>query len=80
MIVYEDLLKISEALREIGYGEEDFEIAIPVLTKERMQKVNEEIFYAVSKDNNEQQELSRNVDEININVGNIRFRYFLTEK
>lgn len=76
MLLYDDLLKICDLLNENGYDQDSMEVYIPLLTKELLNKVNEDIYYKTHPED----EIHTNVDEINVCVGNKFFKYYVDNR
>ena len=70
----EDLQKISDFLIENDYGEVPLTIIIEVLTKERLKKLNEDLYYQYNT--NKEAEII-DADEIDVNINNFKFKYVL---
>lgn len=70
----EDLQKISDFLIENGYGDVPLTIIIEVLTKERLKKLNEDLYYQYNT--NKEAEII-DADEIDVNINNFKFKYVL---
>ena len=74
----EDLYNIALFLGEKGYNEVPLEITIPVYTKERMAKLNRE--FCINKNMNPTGDNDNDyVDEINVSIEGVNFKYKLTE-
>lgn len=70
-----DLFTIQEAIVDAGYGEDKLEITLKVRAVPILQQINVDLFY---KENNEG-EPPEEVDEVNVNIGNVHFKYVLDE-
>ena len=71
-----DLYDISEFLNEKKYNEVPITIVIDVMTKERLNRINEEFF---SESGRPENELQDDVDQICVNVLGVKFIYRLKE-
>lgn len=74
----EDLLEIAQFFIEKNYGN-NVHIEIEVPDQQTLNKVNEDFFYRL-KAENENTSLVEEPEELIINVGGIKFRYFVKEK
>ena len=73
ILKFDDLVNISNALWQAGYGEERFNILIPVENKEILDKLNEDFHYRFNQDG----EINFDVDDINIKIGRHSFTYYV---
>lgn len=73
---FEDILKISAFLEENGYGDANIRILLGVASQTLLKKINEDLFLRNKNESNEK--LKENVNEIDVNVNNINFKYILT--
>ena len=73
---FEDILKISAFLEENGYSDGNITILLGVASQTLLIKINEDLFLRNKNESNEK--LKENVNEINVNVNNINFKYILT--
>ena len=74
MLNTDDLEKISELLEDNGYGQSNLTVVIPVQSKSILSRINDDFFYR-----NNQDGTPPDVDEINVSVGNVRFKYIVEE-
>ena len=70
----EDLEKISNLLEDNGYGQSNIVILIKVKNKEAISRINDDFFYR-----NNEEGTPPDVDEINVKVGNVSFKYVVEE-
>lgn len=70
----EDLEKISNLLEDNGYGQSNIVILIKVKNKEVISRINDDFFYR-----NNEEGTPPDVDEINVKVGNVSFKYVVEE-
>ena len=78
ILKYEDILKITEFLNENGYSDYGIIISTQVPDKQTLDKVNEDFFYRIRGDGNE--ETPEYGDVINISVKGITYRYTVRDK
>ena len=74
MLNAEDLEKISELLEDNGYGQSNVIVVIPVQSKSILSRINDDFFYR-----NNEEGTPPDVDEVNVKVGNVRFKYMVEE-
>lgn len=72
MLKIDDLYNIAAAIDDAGYGGAPIEILIHVPSKDIMEKVNEEYFYANNGDGT-----PPDVDTVEVSVGDVKFRYII---
>ena len=77
-LTYDDMMKIAGFLYENGYGEYGITVENEILSKEMLDKINEDIFYRYVKGDDKDAK-PEYADIINVNINNIRFRYKLSE-
>jgi hypothetical protein len=77
VLKYEDLLKIEEFLRESGYDNGKITIVMDIETQERLNRINRDYFYKVNKTGTPNE---GDVGNLNIQIGNVMFRYQLRDK
>ena len=68
------MYKISDFFFQNGYTDFPLTITIEVLTRERLEKINQELFYKYNEGKGQELE---DVDEINVSIRNINFKYVL---
>lgn len=73
IIKLDDLVKISKLLSDNGYADVDMEICINVPSDKLLNKINEDLYYRNKTE--DKPSFVENVDEINLVVNNIKFRY-----
>ena len=73
LIKLDNLIELSNLLLENGYSNSDMTIVINVHTNELLKKINEDIYYRNKEENN--QPINENVDEIDLNINGINFKY-----
>lgn len=73
ILTFEDLVKIVEAISEAGYDNDGLIIGVPVPNETMMARVNEDYHYRMGSGS----DLEENVDEVNINIGGVGFKYFI---
>ena len=69
-----DLEKIASILEENGYGNSNITVVINVRTKGVLSRINEDFFYRNNVDGT-----PPDVDEVNVDVGEIHFKYIANE-
>lgn len=74
LLTESDLKKIAELLEENGYGEHDIQIVINVKSPGILSRINDDFFYR-----NNQEGTPPDVDEVNVTVGNTKFKYIAKE-
>jgi len=74
VISSDDLVKISELLAENGYSSTDITVVINVRSNEILKRINDDFYYR-----NNDGGTPPDVDEINVNVGGINFKYVVEE-
>ena len=79
MLKLEDLYEISYAIQEKLINPKDFFIGIEVKDQETLNKVNEDIFYKLYKEDKENHIVDE-PSEINVNIGGLMFRYTIKKK
>ena len=73
IVKLEDIVKLSQILNENGFANKDITINIGVKTPEMLNRINEEIYFRNSnKENN-----LKIVDEIILNVGGYKYKYYV---
>ena len=73
----EEVAKIASVLNENGYSNQGFDIVIPVPNIELLNKINEELYY---KNNGKESGFDiERVDEINLNIYGISFKYVVCD-
>ena len=73
LIKLDNLIELSNLLLENGYSNDSMAIVINVHTNELLKKINEDIYYRNKEENS--QPINENVDEIDININGINFKY-----
>ena len=69
-----DLEKISEILTDNGYGDYDLCVVIKVQNKNSLSRINDDFFYR-----NNSEGTPPDVDEVNVDVGGVHFKYVVDE-
>ena len=76
IVKLEDIVKLSQILNENGFANKDITINIGVKTPEMLNRINEEIYFRNSnKENN-----LKIVDEIILNVGGYKYKYYVNSE
>lgn len=70
----DNLIELSNLLLKNGFSNDDMVISIHVHSDELMHKINEELYYKSSEENKETLPQD-NIDEIDVNVGGIKYKY-----
>mgnify|MGYP006988825387 CR=1 FL=1 len=76
VLTFEDLVRIVEALHEAGYDNDGLVIGVPVPNREMMSRVNEDYHYRIGAEG----DVDNEVNEVNINIGGVGFKYFVDER
>lgn len=71
----EDLEKISNLLEDNGYGQSDITVVINVRSRDILSRINDDFYYRNNEDG-----IPPDVDEINVTVGNVKFKYIINEE
>ena len=73
----EDLIKLSKILTDNGFDNADMEIIVNIATNTLLNKINEDLY---SRNNSSDKDsIVENVDEINLCLNNINFKYVLRD-
>ena len=75
---YDDLLKIEEFLRENELDSGNLAVVIYIQTQERLNRINKDYYYKVNP--NGDAPLDQDIDNVNIQIGNVTFTYRLPEQ
>lgn len=70
----DNLIELSNLLLKNGFSNDDMVISIHVHSDELMYKINEELYYKSSEENKETLPQD-NIDEIDVNIGGIKYKY-----
>jgi hypothetical protein len=73
IVKLEDIVKLSQILNENGFANKDITINIGVKTPEMLNRINEEIYF---RNSNKENSL-KVVDEIILNVGGYKYKYYV---
>lgn len=73
-----DLQEIASFLIEKGYDQSDITILIDVKTKQMLNRISDDYFYRNAVDKSEEPPTDN--EEININIGEVKFKYVYSEK
>ena len=73
ILKYDDLVKISNTLSEIGYNCDNLTIEIGIRTQKMLDRINADFFYKVNNDVD--QKKLENVSEVNVRLNGVKFRY-----
>lgn len=73
ILKYDDLVKISNALNENGYGCENLTIEIAIHTQKMLNRINNDFFYRSGK--KEEERVTSDVSDVNITLNGVKFRY-----
>lgn len=74
----DDLYKIAEFLRENEFDSGNLAVVIYVKTQERLNRLNKDYYYKANPKGETPSD--ENVDNINIQIGNVTFTYKLQEQ
>lgn len=74
-----DLIEIAEFFVEKNYGD-NIHIEIELPDQKTMNRVNEDFYYKLKINEKNGEDSLEEIDELNINVGGVKFRYFIKEK
>lgn len=74
IVKFSDIIKISKILSENNFANKGISIAIEVKNKIVLNKINEDIFFRNGGEGKVEE-----VDEIDINVNGINFKYIVKE-
>lgn len=77
VLKYDDLLKIEEFLRDNEYDNGNLSVVMYIETQERLNRINKDYYYKANPGGEEP--LDQDIDNINIQVGNVTFTYKLHE-
>lgn len=69
-----DLEKMAALLEDNGYGASNITVVIGVRSHEILSRVNEDYYYRNNESGNPPA-----VDEVNVSIGNIKFKYVVEE-
>lgn len=76
IVKLEDIVKLSQILNENGFANKDITINIGVKTPEMLNRINEEIYF---RNSNKENSL-KIVDEIILNVGGYKYKYYVNNE
>lgn len=71
---FDDLVKIAGILKENGYGEINMTISTEVPDR-TLNRINEDFYYRNKADDDKQTPLPDHVDEVEVTINNITFKY-----
>ena len=80
ILTIDDIYTISDFLIENGYEDVPLTITVDVLTQERLNKIDQELFYQTNPDKRDEQPQLTDVDEINVKVNNFNFKFVLKKE
>ena len=69
-----DLSKMAQILEENGFNSPSITVVINVKSKEVLSRINDDYFYRNNPEGNPPE-----VDEVNVEIGNIRFKYVVEQ-
>lgn len=75
IVKFVDLIKLSKILSDNGFSNKGISIAIEVKNKTILNKINEDIFFRNGGEGKVDE-----VDEIDINVNGVNFKYIIKEE
>ena len=75
ILKYDDLLEIESFLREKEMDNGNLSVVMYIETQERLNRINKDYYYKLNPNGNDS--LDQNVDNVNIQVGNVIFTYKL---
>jgi hypothetical protein len=75
IVKFADLIKLSKILSDNGFSNKGISIAIEVKNKTILNKINEDIFFRNGGEGKVDE-----VDEIDINVNGVNFKYIIKEE
>ena len=78
ILTSEDLNAIADYLTENGYNEAGLKILIRVNDKQTLQNISDDYFYRFAA-NDENAVRKEDVNEVNVNIGDIEFSYVVRE-
>ena len=70
-----DLEKIAALLEENGYGSSNLTVVVGVRSKDVLSRINDDYFYR-----NNAEGTPPDVDEVNVDMGNVHFKYVVEEE
>ena len=77
VLKYDELLKIEEFLRENEMDNGNLSVVMYIETQERLNRINRDYFYKSNPGDTEP--VKCDVDEVNIQIGNVTFTYRLRQ-
>lgn len=79
LLKLDDLIELSNLLIKNGFTNNDLTIVIEVHTDELMKKINEELYFKSRTEENNNEPINVNsVQEINVNIGDVKYKYVKT--
>jgi hypothetical protein len=76
VLQYSDIMKLSQALKELKLDDKLFTVVTEVDTKKELDKINEDFFYQIPENKDKHPEYG---DQVNVNIDNIMFVYKIKE-
>ena len=77
VLKYDDLIKLSNAITELGYDQSNITVNIGIRTKQRLNRLNDDFFF---KSGLPEEERLKDVSEINVVIGGIQYHYYVKEE
>lgn len=77
VLKYDDLIKLSNSITELGYDHSNITVNIGIRTRERLNRLNDDFFF---KSGLPEEQRITDVSEININVGGITYHYYIIDE
>ena len=78
VLKYEDLLKIEEFLRENEMDNGHISIVMGIGTQERLNRISKDYYYKLNPGGDDAP--NYDIDNLNIQIGNVKFTYKLMEE
>ena len=78
ILTSEDLNSIADFLTENGYNEAGLKVLIKVDDKQTLQNISDDYYYRFAA-NDENAVRKEDVNEVNVNIGDIEFSYIIRE-
>lgn len=78
ILTSEDLNAIADYLTENGYNEAGLKILIRIDDKQTLQNISDDYYYRFAA-NDENVKRKEDVNEVNVNIGDIEFSYVIRE-
>ena len=79
ILTVNDVYAISDFLFDNGYADVPLTITVDVLTRERLNKINEDLFYQTNPGKENEKPEVIDADEVVVTVHNFKFKFVLKE-